>query len=208
MLDLRFCSLRMRIHLAICLLATCEASRFQPLKTDNDYDLEPLLSGKQDPYDDDDFEEILFGDGGAYEEEYDEKWDDEEVSSTWKEPPRSLKGTPPIPIRGSVTPSSMSSGHDDLRLKVFMHRVETPTRMAELEKIITDSRSMAELEMKYIEASDLLVSDFRELHKHMYDLGSGVADSEDFAEIDGDYVQKEKQLEAVYRRTKARLNGI
>ena len=201
----------MRIQSAICLLATCEASRFHPLHVDHSSHADThYVPESQEEQDDDDFGEMVFGDR---DEEYGEKWDDddfsdEEVSSTWKEIPSPKGKSPPIPIRGSVTPSSMSSGHEDLRLKVFMHRVESPTRMAELEKIITDSRSIAELEMKYREASDLLDSDFKELYRHMYDLGPGVGDSEEFAEFDREYLQKEKQLDAVYRRTRARLNGI
>lgn len=196
----------MRIKLAICLLATCQASRSDPLQVDHSsnaevpYEFDTLLFGEVDPYDDEELDEVdLSDDEGLY---------------TWRDvpSPKATRKSPPIPIPGRDTPVSMSSRHAvadsyDPAVIAFKKRVESPTRIAQLAQIIKDSSTIQDLEMNYIKAINMLDFDFEDVYRGLEEqlintMGSGMTQSRDFAYLEQEYAQRKGVLESVYRTKK------
>lgn len=87
----------MRIQSTFCLLATCQASQFEPLQVVRSSNAE--------------FDELLFG----HLDEFDEvDLSDDEGSGTWKDvssPPKGTRISPPVPIPERDTPVRMPSRH-------------------------------------------------------------------------------------------------
>ena len=196
----------MRIQLAICSLATCEASRFEPLQVDHSpnaevpYEFDTLLFGDVDANDDEELDEVDFS--------------DDEGSSTWRDvpSPKVTRKSPPIPIPGRDPPvRHVVADSYDPAVIAFKKRVESPTRIAQLAQIINDSQSIPDLEMNYIKAVNLLDFDFEDVYRGLEDelintIGSGMTQSRDFAYLEREYAQRKGILESVYRKKKASLS--